>query len=130
MIFNSFYNLTLRYPLRPHPCPPYQRQLAPHRHLLAPDHKRSVYSPLVDCLDYAFEAGGGAAINVTNCKITNCLGVASTDGSTSAGILVSTYFGDGTKATIAGNTISNCATAIAVGYDAVGLGCPEPTAEV
>ncbi len=70
----------------------------------------------IDCLDYAFEAGAGATMTVCNSTITDCQGVAS-DSSTSAGILVTTYYGGGSGATIEGNVITNCTEGIAVGYD-------------
>ena len=50
-------------------------------------------------------------------KITGDTGVASVDGSTSAGILVTTYFAPGTTAEIDNNTITGNTTAVAVGYD-------------
>ena len=71
-----------------------------------------------DWLDYGIEIGGGAKATITDNDITNCLGVASSDGSTSAGILVTTYYGAGTEATITGNTLTNNTGGIAVGYDA------------
>ena len=70
-----------------------------------------------DWLDYGVEAGGGAQISVSGCLISDCVGVAASDGSTSAGILVTTYFGPGTEADIRHNRINNCTTAIADGYN-------------
>ncbi len=69
-----------------------------------------------DFLDYGFEVGNEGDIKVEGCTITNCKGVASVDGSTSAGILVTTAWGSNTKATIIGDTISDSTTGIAVGY--------------
>ena len=70
-----------------------------------------------DWLDYAVEVGAGAYVTITGNTISNNLGVASVDGSTSAGVLVTTYYGSGSVAVITGNTISGCTDGIAVGYD-------------
>jgi hypothetical protein len=68
-------------------------------------------------LDYAVEVGGGAHATITGNTISGNTGVASSDGSTSAGIIATTYYDDGTQATIIGNEISGCTTGIGVGYD-------------
>jgi hypothetical protein len=70
-----------------------------------------------DHLDYAVEVEGGANAIITNNTISNCLGIASSDGSTSAGVLATTYFDQGTSALINDNQFNNNSTAIAVGYD-------------
>jgi len=72
-----------------------------------------------DFLDYGVEVGGGAPnIEISNSTITDSRGVASSDGSTSAGILVTTFFGAGSSAVIHDNNFSDNTTAIAVGFDA------------
>ena len=69
-------------------------------------------------LDYAVEVGAGANATITGNTISGNSGVAASDGSTSAGILVSTFYGSGTTATITGNSITGNSNGIAVGYDA------------
>jgi hypothetical protein len=70
-----------------------------------------------DWLDYGVEVGGGGSATIQNSYIGNCLGVASSDGSTSAGFLATTYFGAGSNADISNIKFVNNSTAIAVGYD-------------
>ena len=64
-------------------------------------------------LDYFVDIEGGT-VTISNNTVTACLGVAS-DGSTSAGMNVATYYNLGTTATITGNTVSNCSYGINVG---------------
>ena len=71
-----------------------------------------------DHLDYGVEIGAGAIVLVNGSTFTDNLGVASADGATSGGILVSTYFGLGTDATISDNLFTNNSTGVIVGADA------------
>lgn len=70
-----------------------------------------------DWLDYGIELEGGAVAEIMNNTVTNCTGVASVDGSTSAGILMTTYFDSGTTGNVHDNTFQDNSTGIAVGYD-------------
>ncbi len=72
-----------------------------------------------DFLDYAFEVGRNGHATISNNIISDNRGVAS-DSSTSAGILVTSYYNPSTpsSATITGNKISASTDGIAVGYDA------------
>ncbi|MEZ6192666.1 MAG: right-handed parallel beta-helix repeat-containing protein [Phycisphaerales bacterium] len=70
-----------------------------------------------DWLDYALDISAGANIEVSGNTISNNLGVAISDGSTSAGVLVSTFFGAGTTADIHNNTLTGNTTGVAVGFD-------------
>jgi parallel beta-helix repeat protein len=71
----------------------------------------------VDGLDYAVEVGAGASAIIENNSFKNCTAVASVDGSASAGILVTDYYGPGTTATLVGNEIENNTSGVAIGYD-------------
>ncbi|MBK8633761.1 MAG: right-handed parallel beta-helix repeat-containing protein [Saprospiraceae bacterium] len=68
-------------------------------------------------LDYGLEISAGAIVHVEGNTITNNLGVATFDGSTSSGILATTFFGAGTTATIVENNITGNSTGIYVGFD-------------
>ena len=62
-----------------------------------------------DHLDYGIELSAGAVASITNNKISNCLGVAG-DGSTSAAIQITTYFGAGPQGTILNNILRTIRT--------------------
>jgi hypothetical protein len=68
-------------------------------------------------LDYALDINNGAQVRVVNSSISGNRGVASSDGSTSAGVLVTTFFGTGTQVRINNSTITDNTTGVAVGYN-------------
>jgi len=70
-----------------------------------------------DHLDYAVEISAGADIALVSNTITQNLGVASSDGSISAGVLVTTFFGAGTETSVEGNTFTDNTYGIVVGFD-------------
>ena len=76
-----------------------------------------------DWLDYALDVGSGPNVTITGSTISDCTGVASSDGSTSCGIMVTDLYKDwcpaynSTEATITGNNISGSTSGICVGYD-------------
>jgi len=66
-------------------------------------------------LDYAVDTE--AVMIMENNTITKCRGVASSDGSISAAILVSTYYQPGTNVTLTGNTLTGNTDGVACGFD-------------
>ncbi len=70
-----------------------------------------------DFLDYAVDISAGAVIDVIGNTISDNQGVASSDGSTSAGILVTTFFGPGTTANLTDNVFTDNSTGVFVGFD-------------
>ena len=70
-----------------------------------------------DFLDYALDISAGADVEVIGNTVSDNTGVASSDGSGSAGFLVSTFWGAGTEATFTGNTVTDNSTGIHVGFD-------------
>jgi hypothetical protein len=68
-----------------------------------------------DFLDYGIEVGAGAQVTARRNTITDCRGVASSDGSGSAGFLVTTFFGPGTNATLESNTLTANTSGLSVG---------------
>ncbi len=70
-----------------------------------------------DWLDYALDISAGADIDVIGNQVSGNLGVASSDGSTSAAFLVSTFFGPGTDAIFTDNVLDGNTTGFAIGFD-------------
>ena len=75
-----------------------------------------------DWLDYAMDISGGVTIEVLDNVVSGNTGMADSDGSTSAGFLVTTYFpfeeNIPNDVEFEGNDISGNTTGIAVGFDA------------
>jgi parallel beta-helix repeat protein len=70
-----------------------------------------------DWLDYAIEVGAGAIVDIEDATITGNLGVAS-DSSTSAGILITTFWGAGSQANLSGNNdISGNTVGVHIGFN-------------
>jgi hypothetical protein len=70
-----------------------------------------------DWLDYGIEVGGGATASIQNVNISNCKGIASSDGSTSAGVLATTFYEDGTYIVLENSVFQSNSLSLAVGYD-------------
>lgn len=70
-----------------------------------------------DRVNYGVEVGAGAAVQIQNSTFSDYAGIASSDGSTSAGVAVSTFFAAGTEATLTSCSISGSAFGLAVGFD-------------
>lgn len=68
-----------------------------------------------DWLDYGIEVGSGAKVTIAGVTISDCRGVASIDGSTSAGIYVNTFFGDGSQVTVTGSAFLDSDDGITAG---------------
>jgi len=71
-----------------------------------------------DWLDYALDISAGAFVQVDSNIIRDNRGIASSDGSNSAGILVTTFFALGTKAEIYRNSLLDNYAGVFVGFDA------------
>jgi hypothetical protein len=69
-----------------------------------------------DWIDYGVELGGGATALIEENTITDCVGVALSDGSGSAGILVTDFFAPGTAGTVRNNFVNDNSAAVALGY--------------
>jgi hypothetical protein len=69
-----------------------------------------------DWLDYGIELEAGAHAEVMNNTISDAVGVAASDGSTSAGLYLTTYFAPGTTMNAHNNILINNTAGLAVGY--------------
>lgn len=69
-----------------------------------------------DWLDYGIELEAGAQAEVMNNTISDAVGVAVSDGSTSAALFLSTYFAPGTTMNAHNNILTNNTAGLQVGY--------------
>ncbi|MCK6473504.1 MAG: Ig-like domain-containing protein [Planctomycetes bacterium] len=70
-----------------------------------------------DRVNYGVEVGAGAVVQIQNSTFSDYAGITSNDGSTSAGVAVSTFFAAGTAATLTSCSITGSAFGLAVGFD-------------
>ena len=70
-----------------------------------------------DYLDYGIEVGGSASATITGNTFTDCKGIATSDGSTSAGVYANDYFAVGTEVDVQNNTFADNYAGVRVGYD-------------
>lgn len=70
-----------------------------------------------DFLDYGIEVGASGQATITGNTISGNRGVAASDGSGSAGILVTSYYGGASSATIENNVITDNSVGVHIGYD-------------
>jgi hypothetical protein len=68
-------------------------------------------------IDYGIELGGGAVATLTGNSISGCTGVALSDGSGSAGVLITTYYGAGTTGTLSNNFLAGNSVGLYMGFD-------------
>src|SRR5690606_6639198 len=69
-----------------------------------------------DWLDYAVEVGASGTATIIGNTITNNYGEALSDGSTSAGVLVTSYYGGASNVVLENNVITGNFAAVALGY--------------
>jgi len=67
-------------------------------------------------VNYGVEVGDGAHATISGNSFTGYQGIASTDGSESAGVMMSSYFGPNPMATITGNSFTNNSYGVMLGY--------------
>lgn len=80
-----------------------------------------------DHLDYAFESGAGASVTLADNAVSDCRGIALADGSASAAVFGTTFFGAGTTLDVGSNTLLDSEHGVALG---TGGGADTTTATV